>query len=375
MITQVTTVQPEWDDAAYDNALVPVENPVSAIAYPEVQGMDWLYKTTRRLSIDNKTRRGFVDKASDSILEQIIVQITSATPLNSHRNPNEGEPGARHEDSVEWCESRNGKHTSTRGYDCRQCPATANCSWKIELTVVMKDQNGEPQEYLLTLPTASSVRFRHTAQALNKRTGKHIEDVLWRGTVTVEENKERRLVYPVANFAPMLPDGTLIDLNKTNTTAPYPAPASQQPPQNPSVNVGTLGTDPVKAGRQNAVNVPGVVKGTSNVPKVVPDGGTYESGIAGLDSLVKTYEFQAANKAFDAETKAKWVKAVQVRASKTMLADEELRHAFVRAHFDDVMTGSMNELSVPQLRALNDWLQRNDAHVYLAGWQKQLTQA
>ena len=348
-----------WADAQYDNALVPVNDGVTAIAYPETtQGTDWLYKTTRRLSIDNKTRRGFVDKSTDQILESIFVQITNASPLNSHRQPQDEDGKARHMDSVEWCESRNGKRTSTRNFDCRQCPAQNECSWKIELTLVMQDAGGEPQEYMLTLPTASSVRFRQTAQSLNKRTGKRVEDVLWVGTVTVEENKERRLVYPVANLAPANDDGTIIDLESQRAPQPFVRPSA--PKQDPAA-------------------IPGVQRGVANLKPQAAAPISKEQFQDAVNALALKYE--ASDKknldAMPAETRAtkseevkkKRVQKVQIGLAKTALkGDDELRHTFVREHFTEAFEGSLTELDRAQLGALADTLDRPEAIAYVNAW-------
>ena len=182
-----------------------------------------------RVSIDNEKRNGFVVKQGGEVAEELTelkVLVLSASPLNSHRQPGEKEKGKpRHADDVEWCESRDGKKNSVNGTPCNSCPASADCKWKIELSLAIPDRE---EEFMLTLPTASSMRFKQAVQKLGKLHARHFSQVVWHMWVTVEKSDGN--VYPVVNYRIFDPQsGTEFDLNTKPQSAPKPIAPKSKP--------------------------------------------------------------------------------------------------------------------------------------------------
>lgn len=182
------------------NSLVVRQNDLAVIAQTDPTTA-WLYAGGNRISIDNERRDGFVVKGSDEKLTEIRAIITTATQLYSHRQPDEKRDAPRHADAVEWCESRDNKRTNSQGKPCGDCAAFAECKWKIELSLLIADREGE---YLMTIPTASSMRFKAAVADLAKQHKRHFSQVVWRMWVTVEKSGGN--VFPVVNFKPLDPE-------------------------------------------------------------------------------------------------------------------------------------------------------------------------
>lgn len=193
-----TQIQPlddfEMLDMPEETALATV--PAQALDAQKDYALDWLYQTSSRISIDDKTRRGFIVKDTDRLIERLECGILGARSYHVHKNSDRYPE--KHTDTQEWCESDNGKQTSTRGQDCARCPAFTACKWKIELQIHTMDETQEISEYLLSLPTVSAIRFKNAVGKL-KRAGYKIEQVPWVLTLSVEENKNKEL-FPVVNF-------------------------------------------------------------------------------------------------------------------------------------------------------------------------------
>lgn len=202
----------------------------------------WLYTGGKRLSINNDTRNGFVIKSGGSAVEELSelrALIGSLVPLNSHKQPGDrpqdkGKP--RHADNTEWCESRDGKHTSTNGISCEGCPAYGECKWKIELEMILADRE---EQYLLTIPTASAIRFKQAAQKLAQIHKRHFSQALWRMWVTVEKSNGNS--FPVVNYQVFdLDSGEELSLDGTLNGPAKPALPSPAKPATPEVPVKTL---------------------------------------------------------------------------------------------------------------------------------------
>jgi hypothetical protein len=177
----------------------------------------WLYAPSNRISIDNDNRNGFIVKGeTDEKIAQLAAKITNVKPMNSHKQPNEKEKakGApTHNALSDWCESADGKLTTTRGAPCAGCPAFNACNWKMELTMNIAGREGD---FLMTIPTVSSMRFKEAAQKVAKSFGLHFSQAIWLMTVKVEKSDDNK--YPVVVFEPR-------DLNGDPLTG-RPAPAA-----------------------------------------------------------------------------------------------------------------------------------------------------
>lgn len=202
----------------------------------------WLYTGGgKRLSINNDTRNGFIVKTGGETVEELSelrALIGSVTSLNSHRQPGEKDKDKpRHAESVEWCESRDNKHTSVNGTACDGCPANSECKWKIELEMLLADRE---EQYLLTIPTASAMRFKQAAQKLAQIHKRHYSQVLWRMWVTVEKSNGNS--YPVVNYQVFdLDSGAELSLAGTpNATAKPALPPSAPVPAKPAATALTI---------------------------------------------------------------------------------------------------------------------------------------
>ena len=372
---QTQTMINDWDGA------IITAGQVREIAYPPAvagDGFDELLNQMPRLALNNETRQGIVDKATGETLPDVWLQLVKSEQLYSHMNPADGEAGPRHESSKSWCESRNKKQTSAEGYSCVQCAARDACGWKIELTVIRETDAG-PVEYLFTLPTASAVRFRQTLKTLTARHNAHPTQVLWSVTAQPYSDKEKRRVYPVAIWRAFeLESKTEYDLSEQAAVprSPTPAPANTRSaaPALPPVAVGDFGRGVVVPSKAaNSANIPGVQRGI--VPSVTPDHGNPDEALEVLGEISDRYykQFQA-RPVTDEQLRAN-VTHTQAALSKTILKDTELRHAFVRTHWEGAtMDGSLNDLHPAIVKALNDWVARKDANAYLARWHDEMMQ-
>ena len=393
---QVQTIVPptqnvEWDDLNSASAMVP-QNQVRDIAFPENQNPNaWLYTSSaRRISIDNETRQGFINRANGALFTEIYCQLMIAEPLYSHKNPNPNNPQeahkAMHEAPTEWCETRNNHQTSTMGYPCARCPAMADCKngWKIELKMVFDDGEG-PNEYLLTIPKASATRFRHTATALWNTHKLGIEQVVWLARVEIDRNTTTNQVYPVATFTPLTPDMQPIELNvqrpqPTQRAAVAPQRATPQiagsapradapspfPPNMSKVQIPSVEGRAPQA--QAAAPVAQRGAASFSTASITPDTGDAGTAYPALLQMIAQYKTNTARQFTEADLK-RYTGFAAASLSAAGLKDQELRHRFVRDHFpDETMDGSPTELKQAQILALRDWAQRQDAKEYIAGY-------
>ena len=206
----------------------------------------WLYTQKYYLAIDDGTRAGFIRKDTGELLNEIFVRLSSPTPYEAHRQPiDPSKP--KHAADVLWCESYDGKQTNRLGLPCAGCPAYTDCKTKISLVVSFPEN---PNQYTLSLPHASAMRFMQYAQKLFALYRLKIEDVVWKGTVAPDKNANKES-YARATLIPLRADGAPYNLEKfeqpssdstaiTTTTQPQPAqpspvPATQNRPkkQNP----------------------------------------------------------------------------------------------------------------------------------------------
>lgn len=207
----------------------------------------WLYVGGKRLAINNDTRNGFVVKAGGEAVEEISelhAQITNATSLHSHRQPGEKDKDKpRHADAVEWCESNDNKQTSTNGYQCAECPAMADCKWKIELTMQLADRE---DEYKLTIPTASAMRFKQAVQKLAQVYHRHFTQALWRMWVTVERSNGN--AFPVVNYEVFDLEGNELPLDAKPTNGNGHSALTQAPtPAAPTITKTLQPRQPAKS--------------------------------------------------------------------------------------------------------------------------------
>jgi hypothetical protein len=157
----------------------------------------WIYAPNNRIGIDNESRNGFVVKGTDEKISELSVIVRGIKPLHSHKQPDEKRKNdARHIAPVEWCESFDNRITNSQGEKCATCPAFSDCKWKFELTVNVADREGD---YLLTIPTVSSLRFQNTVKTLAKNHRLHFTQAVFKMTVHVEKSNNN--AYPVIDFA------------------------------------------------------------------------------------------------------------------------------------------------------------------------------
>ena len=156
----------------------------------------WLYSGGNRVSVDNEHRDGFIFKESSEKVTSLSAMVLGIKSLHSHRQPNEAEKrkGApSHALSADWCES----FTNRADAKCTDCAAYDACAWKMELTLSIPDREGD---FLITIPTVSSMRFREACKELAKKSKRHYSKVIWKMTVHVEKSNGNN--YPVLNFEP-----------------------------------------------------------------------------------------------------------------------------------------------------------------------------
>lgn len=172
----------------------------------------WLYSGGNRVSVDNEHRDGFIFKESSEKVTELSAMVLAIKSLHSHRQPNEAEKrkGApSHALNADWCES----FTNRSDAKCTDCAAYDACAWKMELTLSIPDREGD---FLITIPTVSSMRFREACKDLAKKQKRHFSKVIWKMTVHVEKSNGNN--YPVLDFAPFdLATGAAL-----NTAQPAP---------------------------------------------------------------------------------------------------------------------------------------------------------